>query len=267
MKPETLLADFFSAFPPWIRPLPIILTFLSIPSLSLSQPLNFHEVGEINPSEFLSVSSDQEATSLFRKTFGKSLGINPPQSKKRGQTAQSLHRTSEITDEISQFMAQVIISIRANRFPTIIQADGLQSLGQLSNREDPQSLWLAAKAHSNELNQFMNLTAKIFKLSQEMASHPNQPPPQFSTFAGHFDQTYPQLVEGQDSWVSILEKNGTAAITHRFHDYWEKQSMNTSSPENSSEISPDQQQAYVHYYVKTRLLPVFVSHLIAQSIQ
>ena len=267
MKPETIFAGFFSAFPPWIRPLPIILTFLCIPSLSLSQPLNYQEVGEINPTEFLAVSSDQEATSVFRKTFGKTLGFYPPQLKKRGHTAQSPPMTSELTDEVSQFIAQVIISIRANRFQTIIQADGLQSLGLLSNREDPQTLWLASKAHSNELTQFMNLTASTFTLSQEMDSQHIQPPPQFSTFAGYFDQTYPQLVEGQDSWVSLLEKNGTDAITNRFNDYWDKQSRHPSSSEHTSEISPDQQQEYVHYYVKTRLLPVFMAHLIAKSIQ
>ena len=267
MKPDTFFADFFSAFPPWIRPLPIILTFLSLSSLSLSQALSYHEAGEINPTEFLAVSSDEEANFVFRKTIGKPFGIPPPQPNNKKQTAPSLHMTSEITEEISEFMAQVIISIRANRFHTIIQAEGLQSLGQLSNREDPQSRWLTAKASSHELNQLMDLTATIFKLSNEMANHHNQPPPQFFTFAGHVDQTYPQLIDGHNSWVSILEKNGTNAITTRFQDFWEKQSINVSSPDHPSELSPDQQQEYVHYYVKTRLLPVFVSHLIAKSIQ
>ena len=267
MKPETLFGPFFSAFPPWIRPLALILIFLSIPSHSLTQPLNYHEVGEINPSELLGVSSDQEATSLFRKTFGSSLGLNQPQSRRRGQSVPSLHMTSEITDEISQFMAQVIISIRADRFQTIIQSEGLQSLGPLSNRKDPQSLWLTSKAHTHELNQFIKLTDMILQISRETASLPKQPPPQFSTFAHHFDQTYPHLVGGQDSWVSTLEKSGSDAIFNRFHDYWPTQSNNASPPENFSEISPDQHHTYARYYVKTRLLPVFVSYLIAQSIQ
>ena len=244
-----------------------MVTFLSVPSLSLTQPLNYQEVGDINPSELLEISSDQEATSQFQKTFGTSLGMKPSQLRKRGQTLPSPQITSEITDEISQFMAQVIISIRASRFTTIIQSEGLQALGPLSNRKDPPSVWLASKAHTNELNQFMELTGTIGQLSRETASLPDQLPPQFSTFAGHFDQRYPHLVDGQDSWVSTLEKNGTEAIMNRFHDYWEKPSNHASSPENSSQLSPEQQHTYVHYYIKTRLLPVFVSHLIAQSIQ
>ncbi len=267
MKPETLFGPFFSAFSAWIRPLPLIFIYLSIPSPSLTQPLNYRDVADINPSELLRVSSDQEATSLFKKTFGPSLGMKPLQPGKRGQPLPSPHMTPEITDEISQFMAQVIISFRANRFPTIIESEGLQALGPLSNRQDPQSLWLTSKAHTDELNQFMELTGTIVQLSRETAGLPDQPPSQFSTFARHFDQTYPHLVGGQDSWVSILQTNGTDALIHRFHDYWEDPSNHASSPEHSSGISPDQQQAYAHWYVKTRLLPVFVSHLIAQSIQ
>jgi hypothetical protein len=267
MKLETFLGRSFPTFPPWIRPLPIILSFLTVPSLSHSQPWNYQEAGEINPTEFLAVSSDQEATSVFRETFGKTLGFTPPQPKKRGQKAKSQNIASEITDEISQFMAHAIISIRANRFQTVIQVDGLQSLGQLRHRETPQFLWLVSKTHSNELNHFMDLTATIFKLSQEMVGQQNQPPPQFSTFARHVDQTYPQLVNGQDSWVSILEEKGTEAITNRFKEFWEKQSINSSPPEPPLKVPPDQQQEYVHYYVKTRLLPVFVSHLVAKSIR
>jgi len=250
-----------------MSPLPIIFFSLIIPSFTFSQSGNFHEAGEINPSEFLAIPSDQQATSVFRDTFGKTLGINPPQPKKRGQQETTHLVASEITDEISQFMAHVIISIRANRFQTVLQEDGLQSLGRLSNRETPQSLWLVSKAQSNELNQFMDLAASIFSLSQEMGSRHHLRPPHFSTFARHFDQQYPQLVDGQDSWVSLLEKKGTEGITSRFNEYWENPSIHSSAPDSTPEIPPDQQQEYVLYYVKTRLIPVFISHLFAKSIQ
>ncbi len=258
MKLETLFAVSLSIFLQWLSLLLILIVFLTIPSLSRSQPINFHEAGKIHPTEFLAVSSDQEATDVFRKTFGKTMGFTLSQQIEREQKTKSPGPASEITDEISKFMTHVIISIRAERFQNVIQADGLQSLGQLSNRENAQALWLSSKPRSNEFNHFMDLTGTIFKLSQEMVGQPNQLPPQFSTFARYFDQTYPQMVDGQDSWVSILEKNGTEAITTRFNVYWE---------ESTSEIPPDQQQEYVYHYLKTRLLPVFVSHLIAKSIQ
>ena len=44
-------------------------------------------------------------------------------------------------------------------------------------------------------------------------------------------------------------------------------SIHSSAPDSTPEIPPDQQQEYVLYYVKTRLIPVFISHLFAKSIQ
>ena len=279
MKLQTFFDDFPSTFFRWLGPLPLIITFLTIPSLSLSQPLNYYAAGDINPPEFLAVSSDEEATSLFRKTFGRTLGLHPPQStqrakpgkrsraaKKDGQT-QSPKKSTEMSDEILQFMAHVIISIRASRFQSVNQVEDLQSLSQLINRDTPQAQWLLSGSQSKELNQFMELTARILKLSEEPMTQTNQPPPHFSAFARYFDQSFPHIVAGEDSWVSILEHKGPDAIINRFNEYWEVQSSHSPASAPTPEISPDQQQEFVHYYLKTRLLPVYISHLIAKSIQ
>ena len=250
MKLETLFPGFFAPL--------ISLLLLAFPSQSLSQPINYLEAREIHSSEILNVSSDQEATSLFWKTFGKTLGLKPTQLNKKGQRAQGNPIESEIDDDISQFMTQVVISIRAESFQRLLQGNGVRSLGQLSNGESPQSQWLASRAHTNELRQFLDVTTALFTLVQSADTPNNSAPPQFSNFARYFDQTYPQLVNGKESWVSILEENGAEAITARFNEYWK---------ENPSVVPPDKQPDYHRYYTKTRLMPVFVSHLVAQSIQ
>lgn len=267
MKPDALFAGSLSAFSRLISPLPLILVLLIPPSLSHGQPGSFHEAGEINRSEFLTVSSDQEATSLFRQTFGKALGLNSGLRTKRGQAGRSQDLSLEMMNEITLFMAQVIISIQANTIQKTLQTDGLHSLAELSNSKTPQAQWLTAIAHSNALNNFLDLTSSVVKLSQEMASSPNQPPSEFSTFASYFDQRYPELINGQDSWISLLETKGAEAIVNRFGEYWEKPANFSSAPEKAQGIPTGQHQTYVHYYVKTRLLSVFTSHLIAKSIR
>ena len=267
MKPEILFTVSHFLIRKWRSPLPVMLSLLILPSLLYGQSWNFQEAGNINPSEFLAVSSDQEATSVFRQTFGKKLGFTTSQRAKRGQKEKSPSEVLEITDEISQFMTSVIISIRAGQFQTDIQNDGFQALSQLSNRETPQSQWLLSKTHSNEFSQLLDLSAGISSLSQDTVSQPTQPPPHFSAFSRHFDQTYPQLVEGEHSWISILERDGSDAIADRFKEFWEKPSNELLASEHFAKIPPDQQHAYGDFYLKTRLLPVFLSHLIAKSIQ
>jgi len=265
VKLETFLGRFLSPISPRISFLTLVLTALTLPSFTMGQHLSFQEAGKIHQSEFLAVSSDQEATIVFTNTFGKTLGFNFPQGK-ISPKAKSYPSSSEMTDEISQFMGQVILSIRAKGIQTISQEESLALLAPLIDRDTPQYRWLGTKVGTDDLTPFMSLTQSTVKLSQELSNKRNTPPPHFSTFARHFDQTYP-LVGFPNSWVSLLEKKGLDALTIRFNEFWETQPINASSPERTLEIPPEHQKDYMDFYLKTRLLPVFVSHLMAQSIR
>ena len=254
-----------------------VLTAFAFPAISMGQLLSFQKAGEVNQTEFLAVSSDQEATALFKNTFGKTLRFTLPreaQGTQKAKTAKtdkpskanSHSRPSEIRDSISQFMGQVILSIRANGIQTMSQKESLALLTPFIDTDTPQYQWLGTKVGTKDLTQFMDFTHSTIKLSKEQSKQRTDPPPHFPIFANHFDQAYP-LVGFPNSWVSLLENKGIDALTIRFNEFWDSPPTHTGSQEKTWEMPPEQQKNYNNFYVSTRLLPVFISHLIAQSIR
>ena len=266
MKLETFSLPSLAPFPQWMCSLPIVLTFLALSSPSFGQPINFRDVGEINPSEILAVSSDQEAAAVFMKIFGRELVFSISQGMGRQKPTPN-PVSAEVSNDISHFMAYLLISVRAKEFRTAIQSGSLQSQGQLNDEKSPQYQWLLSKARSNELTQFTSLAGTISQFSQELPPQSHPAPPQFSTFAQYFDQTYPELIGAPDSWISILEDKGMPAIRTRFNEFWERPQTGSSIPDSIPGVSPEHQKEYAQFYLKTRLLPVFVSHLVAKSIR
>ena len=243
----------------------LILLFVASPAPSLSQPPRISTLAETNHAEFLSISSDQEAASLFMKNFGQHLHLASgpqPQSKQPHRVLIS----KETTHEIFQFMAHLIISIRAQRTQSFLQPMNVHMLGPLLNKETAQFQWIISKLQSDTLTPVVTLANSYLQLSQDSQSGTNHPPEHFQFFADYFDQTYPQLLGSPASWVTVFEHGGVSAIHSRFSEFWERPRADPQKDEPRWKDHHTHQEDFAHYYLKTRLLPVFSSYLLARLI-
>ena len=120
--------------------------FLGIPPLSLSQQLTIEHLTKTTQSEILSISTDEEAITVFMKEFGQTFEA-PPMTPRKSKKPRAPRLPATITQQIPQLMANLIISIRAKRMQSFIQPNGISSLEPLLQKETVQSQWLLSKPH------------------------------------------------------------------------------------------------------------------------
>ena len=229
---------------------------------SYSQQPAFQHITDTNHTAFLSISSDEEATSLFLKKFGNIIKSLPPRHRKR-KKPDSLHLPVEITQEISQFIAGLSTSLRARRIQTFLQPIDVKRLEPLLNQDSAPYRWILSKQPSVRLTEFMELADAIRTLSQNTSIGPTSSPQTFEAFASHFDKTYPQLLGSPTSWVALLEKGGVSAIYARFNEFLKREPATQSSLDTNAETLREDREKHIQQYLRSRLLPVFVSHIVA----
>lgn len=245
----------------------ILMSVLMTPALSLSHPVAVQNLTQTTRSEFLSISSDEEAITLFMKEFGHSLDVQAMGHRKSKRPLRP-DLPANVTQAIPQFMASLIISIRAKHIQTLIQPDGIPALVPLLQKETAQSQWILSKPHSDRLNQLMDLAKAIFELSDKIPAGMRPPSQEFEAYASYFDHEHPQLIGSPTSWISLLEKEGASGVRTRFNEFWDTPQADPSPPEHDAETPlRENKDAYAQHYLNTRLIPVFSSHLIARFIQ
>ena len=199
------------------------------------------------------------------KTFDQDLNLTSGQQRKSKKSHRALI-SKETTHEILQFMVNLVISIRAKRTQTHLQPINVHMLEPLLNKETAQFQWILSKLQSDTFTPWVNLANRHLQLSHTIHKGKNQPPEHFQVFADYFDQTYPQLLGSPTSWVTVLENEGVSAIHRRFNEYWERPLPDPLKPEPKWQDPQTHKEDYAHYYLQTRLLPVFSSHLLARLI-
>ena len=199
------------------------------------------------------------------KKFGQNLQLASDQERKSKNPDRVLI-SQEATHEIFQFIVNLVVSIRAKRTQSFLQPLNVQLLEPLLNKETAQFQWILSKLQSDTITPMVDLANSYLQLAKTIQKGENQQPENFQVFADYFDQTYPQLLGSPTSWVTILENEGVSAIYRRFNGFWERPL--TDSLKHGSKWQDHQtlKANYFHYYLQTRLLPVFSSHLLARLI-
>ena len=250
------------------RPFIVFFLFLLLigsPASSRSQPSTLFTLAETNYAEFLSISSDQEAASIFLKFFGQHLTL-APEPQRTAKKPQRFLITKEETQEIFQIMVHLVMSLRAQRTQAFLQPLNIPRLEPFLNKETAQYQWMLSNLESDTFSPVVDLTNSFLQLSQHSHKERNQPPEHFQLFADYFDQTYPQLLGSPTSWIALFEHGGVSAIHSRFNEYWENSRPGPPRDEPKLEDQRNHKEAIESFYLQTRLLPVFSSHLLARLI-
>ena len=199
------------------------------------------------------------------KKFGQNLQLASDQGRKSTNPDRVLI-SQEATHEIFQFMVNLVVAIRAKRTQSLLQPLNVQLLEPLLNEETAQFQWILSKLESDTFTPVVDLANSYLQLANTIQKGENLPPENFQVFADYFDQTYPQLLGSPMSWVTIFEHNGVSAIHRRFNGFWERPRTDSLTHGPKWQDHEKNKESFAAYYLKTRLLPVFSSHLLARLI-
>lgn len=191
-----------------------------------------------------SLSSATEAWSLFSSTFAPALGLP-------SITATRPDRRGE--PELTETATHLVVELAAWQLAaTVRQAVDLGNATGLTGLEPrfSRQRWLLAQRA--ELGQAAKLAAVLTWAS---GPSPHEAPDRFEQYAAFLDQTYPDLTQGEQSWVQLADREGLEGIQRRLGAFWD-----------GRPTEPDK-DAWTYRYFATRVRPVLMAHLAALTVR
>ncbi|GJL54108.1 MAG: hypothetical protein NPIRA02_12400 [Nitrospirales bacterium] len=138
-----------------------------------------------------------------------------------------------------------------------VQQQDIETIQPFSDQQQKARAWATTKSIPPSISHMLDFHTHM----REYISTESTPPTrvsQFEAFAAYLDNQYPVLTGSENSWVGLLERGNFSNLDQRLSEYWEQP---------SAQDPPVHIDRYAQYYVRTRLWPIYKSHLIALTIQ
>jgi len=231
----------------------------AISGLAHGEEPTLRELSQTHQSDLLTIASDNEALNFYKKNLDKARNISRHYrntSRTRPEPVIPHHRIT--------LVANLLASRLAVHIQSAIQEQKTTDIRPFSEQHPAVLKWLKSKPISHTVTKLLDFQKHVatYVFKDTIPSDPIHSS-QFDEFATYVDQHYPALTGQGESWVEMLEHGNLSDISQRFSEYWELE----SSHDPQAETSQANVDNYEHYYVRTRLWPVFKSHLIALTIQ
>jgi hypothetical protein len=236
-------------------------------------PPDFEKVASSYGAQLAALSSDLEARQLFR-SLASPLGLP------RSDSAQSnaLPSETQLIAGLARWrLADSIRDATSHQDPSQLLPIKVQMERQvwLLNQPGAEDLQRAARLIEVLSSSSLDLPQdRSLDVARSATSSPREPgglseskgvesdrpgpgPSQiegFEDYAGTIDRTYPDLIQGEQSWVQIAEKDGAAGIQQRL-----------KSPKQS--LGQQNSEASARHYFDTRLRPVLTAQLVARAVR
>ena len=235
------------------------------PISAIGQEIDIQEFAATHRTEILNLASDEEAVSWFLVKLGPRFKLKNCHPRESSTKTKASPVPQDMTNEISQFMANITVSHIALDIQKSLQAQRFQAREHSWGSENYQVEWVLTKhipkdfprmiAFANSLNHFLTPVSSDSTI-----------PPEYTKMSQFLDETYSTFLGSEDSWVVLLEENGIEGIYKRIGTYWETPGVNQASGPVLL-FSESDKMVFANHYAQTRLIPVFLAHLLAESIR
>ncbi|MEW6542436.1 MAG: hypothetical protein AB1411_02370 [Nitrospirota bacterium] len=132
------------------------------------------------------------------------------------------------------------------------EAEPLRVAVQQADRQEP---WLFARGARSSLR-------RAWRLSDVLVAIPPAPeagtdvPSSYGEYAARMDRAYARLVETEDSWLSVAEREGATGIRRRLLE-----------SEAAGSLSGSDRETFASRYFSARLRPVVTAHMVALALR
>ncbi len=237
-----------------------------LPLASAFSTVNLPQLSEKHHAELFSIASNKEALRFYRKTLQVDLQLPEKRTRSTRVSPRKQH-TLDMQDDILALVAHMITSRLAISIRTTSQQENGEKTPRFIKDTIPGYQWAQTQTLAPSITRALSFNTH---LSEYIASVPflSKRPQNFNALARYVEQRYPELTGSSESWVDLLEQGNTSTISERLSEYWSQENLEGQIPESTSE--PYDQtliDAHAHYYIWTRLWPIFRTHLTALTIQ
>ncbi len=220
-------------------------------------------ISKKHQTELYAIASDQDALEAFRKRLLTDLALSSSRtrySKDSFRKQQTLGLQEDVLRLVSNMLAsRLAVTIQA----TVQQAD----VHHFIDKAPAGYTWVQTHALSASIKRAFSFSTTLSYLIKTVPSLSTRPP-QFDQFSRYVDQHYPELTESDESWVTLLAQGNFSLIADRLTEYWEQNPpLENSASTMAQPLSQSDKDSHAHYYIWTRLWPIFKTHLIVLTIQ
>ncbi|GJL64300.1 MAG: hypothetical protein NPIRA04_29540 [Nitrospirales bacterium] len=217
------------------------------------------ELSQTHQSDLLTIASDNAALNFYKKNVYQARNIS-----RHSRNTSHTPPEPDIPHHRITLVANLLASRLAVHIQTTIQEQKVKDIRPFSEQQPAVLKWLRNKAIPHTVTKMLDFQKHVESyVFQDTLSSEQIHPSQFDKFATYVDQHYPTLTGQEESWVGMLEHGNLSGISQRLSEYWKLE----SSHDPQAITSQANVDNFEYYYVRTRLWPVFKSHLIALTIQ
>ena len=240
----------------------ICLTWTTYSSASDSLS-HLKHISQKHQIELFNVTSDQEALHVFRKSLLTDLDLSSSRTRYSKNSFRKQH-----TLGLQEDVLRLVSNMLASRLAVTIQATLQQAdIHHFIDEAPPGYTWVQTQALSSSMKKSFSFSTTLSYLIKTVPSLSTRPP-HFDEFARYIDQHYPELTGSDGSWVRLLAQGNFSIIADRLTEYWKQDAiLENSATTIAQSLSQSDKDSHAHYYIWTRLWPIFKAHLIVLTIQ
>lgn len=207
------------------------------------------------------LDSDELAAKLFERHLRQALGlVLPPPDVTRTHShrtpplAQVTAPPQDFLDSGRRLTAELTAWRLARSLKDAAGTGEIRRIQSIFNDSRKQQSWLTAEDQRRMLARAWRMAETTLLFADERV---DEALVSDTDYVAHLDRIVPRLIGPNDSWMTIVEREGAAGVHHRLLAYWEQLSPSAST------VTDAEKQAVAARYFYTRLKPVFLAQTYA----
>lgn len=233
---------------------------------------DFRAVIKEHGDSLSTVNSNEQAIRLFTAHLAAALHLRESMAaltasaQLKRDSGKDAAREARVIPNPDEAASRLTAELAAWRLATAIrqaaEAGSPEGLRTLLNQIERQQGWLLQENDRRHLHRAVALAGAISSLTSHYAEP--ETPRGYELYAAYLDHAYPQLVDTDESWLAVAEREGAEGLQRRLLRIWTEPN---GIPGEALKLLEGEKDRLAARYVKLRLQPVLIAQLIASAIR
>ncbi len=178
---------------------------------------------------------------------------------RRHQGLASQH-PSELTRTGIDLVRELAVWQYSQSLQTAVQQQDPTPLQTFLERDSSHFEWLTASMHGTDIQPTVALAVVLFEIVKH--PHPSLSAEQsraYDAYARFFDQSYPEFIGSNSSWVALAETQWLPGLSKRLTQYQAPNSQNT--------ITDSMLKTFAKQHLFSRISPFLKAHVVASAVR
>lgn len=235
------------------------LLLLFLPAISSAQEPGPVSILRNKAAQITHIESDNQAASFFFSAYSQDFKLPTLSKDRRHQGSVSQH-PPDLTQMGIDLIGELAVWQYSQSLQSAVQQQDPIPLQTFLKRDSGHLKWLTASAHNSEIERTLALASVLVEIMKQPDPSPSaEQSRDYDVYARFFDQTYPEFIGSNNSWIALAETQGLPGISNRLIEY--------QDPKTEKTITDSMVQAFAKQYLFSRLSPVLRAHIVASTVR